>query len=138
MQRGVKISLGTNIIAVMKTYELPINCAARNSIWVYPRAAAPRFAGAPVIFEITRLHERPDIFSLPEGSDVTVELYRGTVILRLEGELRRVHIRRFDHVTFPTEEEARHAFMRLWREIEVLESPAQVELEAERWLQRQR
>jgi hypothetical protein len=34
---------------------------------------------------------------------VTVELYGGAVVLRLEGELRRVHIRRFDHVTFPTE-----------------------------------
>jgi hypothetical protein len=122
----------------MKTHEMPINCAARNSIWVYPRAAAPRFAGAPVIFEFTRSHERPDIFSLPEGSDMTVELYGGAVILSLEGQLQRVHIRRFDHVTFPSEEEARYAFMRLWREIEVLESATQVELEAERWLQRQR
>ena len=90
----------------MKTQELPINCAARNSVWVYPRAALPRFADAPVIFEIARSHERTDIFSLPEGSDVTVELYGGTVVLRLEGELRRVHIRRFDHVTFTTEEVA--------------------------------
>ncbi|MDQ1558697.1 MAG: hypothetical protein QOD32_1757 [Pyrinomonadaceae bacterium] len=52
----------------------------------------------PVIFEIARSHERTDIFSLPEGSDVTVELYGGAVMLRLEGELRRVHFRRFDHV----------------------------------------
>jgi hypothetical protein len=121
-------------MTVMMIQEMPINCAARNSVWVYPRAATLRFAGAPVIFEIARSHERPDIFSLPEGSDVTVELYGGAVVLRLEGELRRVHIRRFDHITFPTEEEARHAFMRLWREVEMLESPAAIELAAERWL----
>jgi hypothetical protein len=123
------------IMEVMETKELPITCAARNSVWIYPRATPPRFNGAPVIFEIARSHERPDLFSLPEGSDVTVELYGGAVVLRLEGELRRVHIRRFDHLTFPTEEEARHAFMRLWREIEMMESPAQIELAAERWLE---
>jgi hypothetical protein len=121
-------------MVIMKTQDMPINCAVRNSVWVYPRATPPRFAGAPVIYEITRSHERPDIFSLPEDSDVTVELYGGAVVLRLEGERRRVHIRRFDHVTFPSEEEARHAFMRLWREVEMLESPAAIELAAERWL----
>lgn len=125
-------------MADVKKEDLPINCAARNSIWIYPRATPSRFAGAPVIFEIARSHERPDIFSLPEGSDVTVELYGGAVVLRLEGELRRVHIRRFDHVTFPTEEEARHAFMRLWREVEMLESAAHIELAAVRWLEEQR
>lgn len=52
-------------------------------------------------------------------------------MLRLEGDLRRVHIRRFDHITFSTGEEARHAFMRLSREIEMLESPAAIELTAE-------
>ena len=88
----------------MNTKELPINCAARNSVWVYPRAASPRFVGAPVIYEMTRSHERPDIFSLPEGSDVIVELYGAAVSLRLEGERRRVHVRRFDHVTFSSEE----------------------------------
>jgi hypothetical protein len=122
----------------MTTKEMPINCAARNSVWVYPRATPPRFAGAPFIFEITRSHDCPDIFSLPEGSDVTVELYGGAVVLRLEGELRRVHIRRFDHMTLPTEEEARHAFMRLWRDVAMLESIAQIELAAERWLQASR
>jgi hypothetical protein len=122
----------------MKTQDMPINCAARNSVWVYPRPTPPRFAGAPVIFEIARSHERPDIFSLPNGSDVTVELYGGAVVLRLEGELRRVHIRRFEHVTLFTEEEARHALMRLWREVEMLESVAQIELAAERWLEGQR
>lgn len=125
-------------MSIMKTKDKPINSAVRNSVWVYPRAALPRFVGAPVIFEITRSRDCPDIFSLPKGADVTVELYGGAVVLRLEGELRRVHIRRFDHITFPTEEEARYAFMRLWREIEMLESAAQIELAAERWLEANR
>ena len=121
-------------MVAMKAKELPINCAARNSVWTYPRAAAPRFNGAPVIFETTRSYERPDVFALPGGSDVTVEVYGGACSLWLDGERRRVHIRRFDFATFPAEEEARHAFMRLWREVEMLESPAEIELAAERWL----
>jgi hypothetical protein len=56
-------------------------------------------------------------------------------MLRLEGEVRRVHIRRFDHIAFSTEGEARHAFMRLWREIETPESPAAIELTAECWFE---
>jgi len=123
---------------VMETKELPINCAARNSVWLYPRATPPHFAGAPVIYETAHSHERPNIFSLPEGSDVTVEVYGGAVSLWLEGERRRVHVRRFDHATFPSEAEARHAFMRLWREVEMLESAAAIELAAERWLEASR
>jgi hypothetical protein len=122
----------------MKTKELPIICAARNSVWVYPKAVPPRFAGAPVIFEQTRSHERPDVFSLPEGADVTVELDGGTCSLWLDGGRRRVHVRRLDFVPFPSEEEARHAFMRLWRGLEMLESAAEVELAAERWLEASR
>ena len=122
----------------MGTKELPINCAARNSVWVYQRATPPRFPGAPVIYETAHSHERPDVFSLPEGSDVTVEVYGGAVSLWLEGGRRRVRVRRFDHVTFPSEAEARHAFMRLWREVEMLESAAAVELAAERWLEASR
>jgi len=118
----------------MGTRELPINCAARNSVWTYPQPTPPRFPGAPVIVEMTRSHERPDIFSLPEGSDVTLDLYGGAVTLRLEGERHRVHVRRFDHVTFPSEAEARHAFMRLWREVEMLESLAAVTLAIDRRL----
>jgi hypothetical protein len=115
--------------------ELPINCAARNGVWIYPRPVPPRFAAAPVIFEMTRSHERPDVFTLPEGSDVTVELYGGVCSLWLDGERRRGHVRRFDHITFTSEEEARHAFMRLWREVETLESPAELERAAERWIE---
>jgi len=122
----------------MKMRELPINCAARNSVWVYPKAVPPRFAGAPVISEQTRSHERPDVFSLPEGADVTVELYGGACSLWLDGGRQRVHVRRFDFVPFPSEEEARHAFMRLWRELEMLESAAAVELAVDRWLEASR
>lgn len=94
----------------------------------------PRFAGTSVIFEQARSHERPDIFSLPEGADVTVELYGGACSLWLDGGRRRVHVRHFDFVPFQSEEEARHALMRLWREIEMLESPAEIDLVTERWL----
>ena len=125
-------------MAGMKAKELPINCAARNAVWVYPRATPPRFAGAPVIYEPARTHERPDVLALPEGADLTVELYGGACTLWLDGERRRVHVRHFDFVTFPTEEEARHAFMRLWRAVELLDTPAEIELAAERWLEASR
>jgi hypothetical protein len=118
--------------------QLPISCAARNSVWAYPHEVSPRFPGAPLVVETTRSHERPDVFSLPAGSDVMVDLYGGAVTLWLDGQRNRVHLRRFDHASFPTEEEARHAFMRLWREVELLESPAEVELAAERWLEAKR
>jgi hypothetical protein len=123
------------VMVLTSKKELPINCAARNSVWVYPHAVPPRFPDAPVIFEITRSHERPDVFSLPEGAEVTVELYGGAISLWLDGEKRRVHVQRFDYVSFPTEEEARHAFMRLWREVELLESVREIELATERWLE---
>jgi hypothetical protein len=66
---------------------------------------------------------------------VTVELYGGACSLWLEGERRRVHVRRFDFITYASEEEARHAFMRLWREVESLESPAEVGRAAKRWIE---
>ncbi len=69
---------------------------------------------------------------------MTVEVYSGACTLWLDGERNRVQVRRFDHVTFPSEVEARHAFMRLWREVELLEFPAAVELAAERWLDARR
>lgn len=69
---------------------------------------------------------------------MTVELYGGAVSLWLDGEKNRVHLRRFDYASFHTEEEARLAFVRLWREVESLESPAEVERAAERWLEARR
>jgi hypothetical protein len=122
----------------MTTKELSINCAAQNSIWIYPRAASQRFTDESDIYDSARSHECPDVFSLPEGAGVTVELYGGTCVLWLEGSRKRVHVRRIDHITFSSEEEARHAFMRLWREVETLESASEVELAAKRWLEASR
>jgi hypothetical protein len=79
---------------------LPITCAARNAIWIYPRAVPPRFAGAPTIIETTRSHEMPDLDALPEGADVAVELYGRALLLRLDGLSNRVFTGRFEFVSF--------------------------------------
>ena len=117
---------------------LPINSAARNAVWVYDSFAAPRFVGAPAIVEARRSYEMPDFGELPEGADIAVELYGGAVTLRLDGAQRRVYTRRFEFVSFTSDEEARHRFLTLWREVEVLDSVAEVERVAEEWLERRR
>lgn len=117
---------------------LPINAAARNCVWAYPFRVAPRFRGAPTVVETTRSHEMPDVLALPEGADVSVEFYGGAYSFRLDGEKRRVYVRRFEYVSFASEEEARHAFITLWRDVEGLESAAEVERAAEGWLERRR
>ena len=118
--------------------ELPINSAARNSLWVYPVARQPRFAGAPAVIEMTRAYEMPDIPALPGGADVRVEFYGGAYSFWLDGEKCRVYVGRFDYVSFVSEDEARHALLTLWREVEMLESLAEVERAAARWLERRR
>jgi hypothetical protein len=115
---------------------LPINAAARNCVWAYPHTVPPRFAGAPAVVETTRSHEMPDVLALPAGADVAVEFYGGAYSFWLDGEKRRVYVRRFEYVSFTSEEEARHAFLTLWREVEGLESAAEVERAAEQWLER--
>lgn len=40
--------------------KLPINCAARNAVWVFQRVAEPRFPGAPAVVETARSYEMPD------------------------------------------------------------------------------
>ena len=117
---------------------LPLNSAARNAVWVYDSLAEPRFVGAPAIVEQRRSCEMPDFGSLPEGADIAVELYDGAVTLRLDGAQRRVYIRRFEFVSFSSDEEARHRFLTLWREVEALGSIAEVERAAEEWLKRRR
>ena len=117
---------------------LPINSAARNAVWVYDSLAEPRFSGEPAIVEPRRSYEMPDFGSLPEGADIAVELYGGAVTLRLDGAQRRVYIRRFEYVTFSSEEEARHRFLTLWREVEALDSIAEVERAADEWLGRRK
>ena len=117
---------------------LPINSAARNCVWAYPHIVPPRFTGAPAVVEVTRSHEMPDVLALPEGTDVAVEFYGGAYSFWLDGEKRRVYVRRFEYVSFTSEEEARHAFLTLWREVEGLESAVEVERAAGEWLERRR
>jgi hypothetical protein len=116
----------------------PINSVARNAVWVYDAFSPPRFGGAPPIVERTRSHHMPDLGKLPEAADVAVELYGGAVTLRLGGATRRVYTRRFDYFTYRTDEEARHAFLTLWREGEGLDSSDAVARAAAEWLERQR
>jgi hypothetical protein len=116
----------------------PINSVARNCVWAYPHTVPPRFDGAPTVVEATRSHEMPDVLALPEGADVSVEFYGGAYSIWLDGDRCRVYTRRFGYVSFASEEETRHAFLTLWREVEGLESAAEVERAAEQWLGRRR
>jgi hypothetical protein len=113
---------------------LPINSAVRNAVWIHDTLVKPRFAGAPTLVEKRRTHLMPDFNCLPESADIEVELYGGAVTLRLNGELHRVSIQRFEYVSFPSDEEARYGFLTLWREVETLGSAAEVERVAEVWL----
>lgn len=79
----------------------------------------------------------PDFASLPEGSDVAVEIYGGAVTLRLRGDLPRVYVERFTYVSFDAEEHARAAFLLLWREVESMESASDVERAAKQWYERE-
>jgi hypothetical protein len=115
----------------------PINSALRNAVWVYDALVPSRFANAPAIVERRRAHELPDFGQLPEGADVAVELYGGAVTLRLDGVRRRVYTAKFDYISYPQDEEARSAFLTLWREIAGLESVAEVEATATEWLRQQ-
>lgn len=115
-----------------------MNSAARNSLWSYPVSRQPRFAGAPAVIETTRSCEMPDIITLPGGGDIRVEFYGGAYSFWLDGERRRVYVGRFDYASFNSDDEARHAFLTLWREVELLESPAEVERTAALWAERRR
>jgi hypothetical protein len=105
----------------------PINSVARNSVWIYDAFSTPRFDSAPTIVERTRSHRMPDFSKLPESADIAVELYSGAVTLRLDGATRRVYTGRFDYATYRTDEESRHAFLTLWREVERLQASDAVE-----------
>ena len=63
-----------------------------------------------------------------------MELWGGAVLLRLGGGLRRVYIGGYEWIGFPSDEDARYAFSKLWREVEQLESSAEVERAAAAWL----
>lgn len=120
-------------MTVTSNEELPINCAARNSVCAYPRAVAPRFACAPVIFEMTTRTTATK--SQPEGADVAVELYGGRSHYGSMARGGSVHMPRFDYASFPSEDEVRHTFMHFWS---VLESPNEVEQATGRWLEARR
>ena len=114
----------------------PINCAARNAVWSFPRLVAPRFPGAPTISETVRSYEAPDFAELPESAELEVQIYGGAVTFRLDGWLHRVSTERFRWVRFPDEAATRKAFLELWQEVEDLQSPADVALHAARWHER--
>ena len=85
--------------------------------------------------ETTRAYQMPDIDALPDGSGVAVELYGGACTLRLDGESHRVCVRRFHYSSFDSQEEARQAFLDLWREVERLGATEEVKRAAERWVE---
>jgi hypothetical protein len=116
----------------------PLNSAMRNALWIYDAVVEPRFLGAPPLVESKRASEMPDFRRLPEGADIAVELYGRAVTLKLDGAQRRVYIRRFEYVSFSSDEEARHRFLTLWREVAALDSATEVERAAEEWLERRR
>lgn len=117
---------------------LPINSAARNAVWVYDAVVEPRFSGVSTVVEPKRSYEMPGFHTLPDGADIAVELYGGAITLRLDGAQRRVYIRRFEYISFASEEEARHRFLTLWREVEALDSIAEVERAAAEWLEKRK
>jgi hypothetical protein len=116
----------------------PLNSAVRNALWIYDAVVKARFAGAPALVEPKRSSEMPEFKSLPVGADIVVELYGGAVILRLNGAQQRIYIRRFEFVSFASDEEARHRFLTLWREVEALDSAAEVERAAAEWLEKRK
>ena len=117
--------------------ELPINAASRNVVWVFDHVVPPRFRGAPAIIETTRSHRMPDFEVVPEGSDISAELYGRAVTLSLRGDNHRVYIARFTFASYATDREARTAFLSLWGRVDRLESVAEVEEAAQAWLEEQ-
>ncbi len=116
----------------MKT-QIPINCAARNALWRYHRTVQPRFAGAPAIIEPTRSYDVPDFSTIPESSDIIIEVYGGALTIRLDGFLHRISFVRFEWVRFTTDTEARVALLELWRAIEGSESIGEAQKKAVTW-----
>ncbi len=104
-----------------------INSVLRNMVWVYQQEVASRFRGAPVLVETMRSHVMPNLFTLPEEADVDVELYGGAVSFWLDGMRRRIYIRKLTFIEYRTYEEARYAFLELWKMIEHLDSVSSVQ-----------
>jgi len=119
-------------------FSTPLNSAVRNTRWSYLVARPPHFASAPVVVETTRSYEMPATPTLPGGADMRVEFYGSACSFWLDGGRRRVYVGRFDYASFPSDEEARNAFLTLWWEVEGPESLAEVGRAAVRWLERWR
>lgn len=117
---------------------LPINCAARNAVWCYDDEVEPRFAGAPRIVDKRRSSGLPNILALVAGADVEVDIFGGSVQLRMRGDVPRIYIAKYDYISFLDEAEARLNFLELWRDIELLQSPQEVTKAAEDWIARVR
>lgn len=75
----------------MRKQLLPINCAGRVALWTYRRVTVSRFANAPAVIETTRSYEKPDFGMLPEDCEVEVELWGGSIRLRLDGPRQRIN-----------------------------------------------
>ncbi len=117
--------------------QLPINSAERNAVWVFPKLAHSRFPGAPPIIETTRTHEIPNFNDLLDEADIMVELYGNAVSLWLDADRRRVYLRRYHYVAYPSYEAARAGFRDVWQRVRGLESITAVEVEAEKWYNEQ-
>ena len=117
---------------------LSLQSATYHAMWIYDALVRPRFPGASTIVETKRSHEMPPLRLLPEAADLAVELFGGAVTLRLDGARHRVYVRRFDFVTFTSDEEARYNFLTLWREVEDLDSVTEVQRVADQWLERKK
>lgn len=116
-----------------KTGRIPITRAIRNAVWVYSRIVPSRFPGGQAIVEQKRSHEQPRFSELPEGSDVSVELYGNALCLRLDALSKRIYTDRFEFVSFPTEEEAKGAFASLWKKIQYLDTIEDIRETTEEW-----
>ena len=79
----------------------------------------------------------PDFELVPEGSDISAELYGRALTLSLRGDNHRIYIARFTLASYASDLEAPTAFMSLWRRVERLESVAEVEDAAHVWLEEQ-
>ncbi len=114
--------------------QLPaINSVLRNMVWIYQQEVSSRFPKAPSVIETLRSHEMPDLFTLPAEADVTVELYGGAVSFWLDGMRRRIYIEKHTFVEYRSYEEARFAFLELWKMIEPLDSVSLVQEAIEEW-----
>ncbi len=111
----------------------PINCAARNTLWIYSRLVPPRFPGAPTITETARSYKEPDLSVLPENSEVEVQIYGGAVTFRLDGWLHRISTERFRWVRCADEAAARVSLLELWHAVADMQSPAEVAAYAAAW-----